>query len=60
MTRKQLIKHLNSLGVEVITGKSNHLKAYYNGRLITTFANSPSDVNSHKNGMKYINRAIAN
>lgn len=40
---RELVKELRQAGYVVVQGKSNHLKVYDDGRLITTLSLSPSD-----------------
>ncbi len=47
--KKCLVKH----GYKIVTS-GNHIKCYFNNRLVTTIASTPSDLNAGHQVLRYI------
>lgn len=54
---KDLMRRLKVLKVEVVRSRSNHLKFYYDGRLIASSASTPSDIRTIRNTVGDLRRA---
>jgi hypothetical protein len=54
---KKIAKALEAQGFEVEETKRGHLMVFRDGRLVATFAGTPSDWRSLKNGLAKLKRA---